>query len=46
MSTKPMMRWVGMEDSGWRFFLIYALIAIAFVVVIGFAKRTMKRYHT
>ena len=45
MSTKPMMRWMGMDDSGWRFFLIYALIAIAFVVVIGFAKRTMKRYH-
>ena len=45
MSTKPMMRWMGMEDSGWRFFLTYTLIAIAFVVVIGIAKGIMKRYY-
>jgi len=45
MSTKPIMRRMGMDDSGWRFFLIYTLIAIAFVVVIGIAKGIMKRYY-
>lgn len=43
--TKPMMKWMGMEDSGWRFFLIYTLIVIAFCIVIGIAKGIMKRYH-
>ncbi len=45
MLTKPMMRWMGMDDSGWLFFLTSPLIAIAFAVVIGIAKRIMKRYN-